>query len=329
MSSYLCDSFGRTIDYLRLSITDRCNLRCLYCMPAAGVDLISHEEVLRFEELLRICRILTELGIRSVRISGGEPLLRRGIVDLVRKLKTVKGIEQLSMTSNGVLLGEYIEDLAASGLQGVNISLNTLDEERFCRISRAQSFVDILPVIDRALDLGLRVKINCVVLRGFNEEDIVKLTGLAKNKSIALRFIELMPLGAAGNFQPLREGEVSSMIEREYGKMTAFTLKLGKGPAIYYGLPGFKGYIGFISALSHNFCGVCNRLRLSASGVLKPCLSNDLCLDLRSLLRSNASDMEIIRAIRELIAQKPAGHGFDREHVKGKYIKQEMFRIGG
>ena len=320
----LLDSYGRVIDYLRLSVTDRCNLRCLYCMPSSGVAWISHDEVLRFEELLRLCRILAELGINSIRVSGGEPLVRRGVVDLIRELKAIEGIEQLSMTSNGVMLGEHIDALFAAGLEAVNISLDTIDEEKYRLLTRSEGFANVLSAIDRSLELGLKVKINCVPMRGYNDEDIVKLVSLIKNKNINLRFIELMPLGAAASFQPISSAEVISLIEKAYGTMMPIAMKLGNGPAIYYSLQGFTGFVGLISAMSNCFCSGCNRLRLSASGVLKPCLSSNLSLDLRSLIRGNASDDEIKKSIRELAAKKPERHSFGVD-----IEKKEMFRIGG
>ena len=323
----LVDSFGRTIDYLRLSITDRCNLRCLYCMPPEGVSWMPHNEVLRFEETLRLCRIMAALGISTIRVTGGEPLVRRGAADFVRELKAIGGVGQVTLTSNGVLLGEHLPALAVAGLDAVNISLDTLDEERFRHITRAEGFGGILSAIHRAAELGLRVKINCVPLRGFNEDDIVKLAALAKNSDITVRFIELMPLGAASELQPLAAAEVISLIEREYGPMQPSAVKLGYGPATYYTIAGFTGYIGLISAVSHCFCQSCNRLRLTASGYLKPCLSSDVGLDLRSLVRDGASDGEIAEAVRELVAKKPAGHSFNHADSGANTIN--MYRIGG
>ena len=325
----LVDSFGRTIDYLRLSITDRCNLRCLYCMPPEGVDWMPHDDVLRYEEIFRICRILAALGIGSIRITGGEPLIRKGTADLVRELKAVKGVSRIAMTSNGVLLAENLEALASAGLDAVNISLDTLDGERFRQLTRSEGLEKVLSAVDLALELGLKTKINCVPLRGFNEADIVKLAALAKNKSVTVRFIELMPLGAAAALQPLPADETVSLIEKEFGPMEPSAANLGFGPAAYYALPGFAGHIGFISAVSHAFCGKCNRLRLAASGFLKPCLSSSLGLDLRGLVRGGASDGEIAQAVQELVEKKPAGHSFGGSREKRDHADKQMFRIGG
>ena len=323
----LVDNAGRTIDYLRLSITDRCNLRCLYCMPTEGVSWMPHDEVLRFEETLHICRIMATLGIKTVKVTGGEPLVRRGAVDFIRELKTVDGIDSVTMTSNGVLLGEHLPALTAAGLDAVNISLDTLDGEKFRHITRADGFDSILPAVNQAVELGLKVKINCVPIRGFNEDDVIKLAALAKSGRITVRFIELMPLGEASALKPIPADELVSMIEGEYGPMRPSTVKLGFGPAVYYTLPGFTGYIGLISAVTHRFCNGCNRLRLTAAGFLKPCLTSDIGLDLRGLVRNGVSDGEIVGAIRELVKKKPAGHSFGV--VDNEVNKINMFRIGG
>jgi len=336
LSTILTDQFGRTINYLRLSVTDRCNLRCLYCMPAEGVDRIMHDEVMRFEELIRICRILASLGIGTVRVTGGEPLVRKGVASFIRELKAVEGIGRVTMTTNGVLLGEYLKALVASGLDAVNVSLDTLDEGRFRRLTKGGGVNGILSAIDRVLGFGLGVKINCVPMRGFNEEDIVRLAALARDRNIAVRFIELMPLGVAAGIQPIPIGEVVALIEKNFGILTASPVT-GSGPAVYHNLPGFAGQIGIIGALSRGFCENCNRLRLTAAGVLKPCLSSDLGIDLRSLVRDNASNGDIERAVRELVGKKPAGHSFGGvisgasadADARQDHRNKEMFRIGG
>jgi len=336
LSTILTDQFGRTINYLRLSVTDRCNLRCLYCMPIEGIGRITHDEVMRFEELTRVCRVLARMGIGTVRVTGGEPLVRKGVANFVGELKALEGIERVTMTTNGVLLGEHLETLATAGLDAVNVSLDTLDDERFRRLTKGGGMSGILPAIDRALALGLEVKINCVPMRGFNEEDIVRIAALARDRNIAVRFIELMPLGIAAEMQPLPIGEVVALIEKNFGSLTT-SPATGSGPAVYHGLPGFAGQIGIIGALSRGFCEKCNRLRLTAAGILKPCLSSDLGVDLRRLVRDNASDGEIEGAVRELAGKKPAGHSFGGvaagasvgAGAKQDHRSKEMFRIGG
>jgi cyclic pyranopterin phosphate synthase len=326
------DSFGRTIDYLRLSITDRCNLRCIYCMPPEGVDWMAHNEILRFEEIVRLCRILAGLGIRAVKVTGGEPLVRRGAAELVKNIKTLPGIEKVTMTSNGVLLGEYLDALIAAGLDALNISLDSLDEGSFSGVTRSerQALNSIRYAIERASGLGLAVKVNCVPLRGVNEGELIKLAEMARNSVQAVRFIELMPLGAASSLRPLPAGEVKALLEKEFGPMNQVTGKFGNGPAAYYALPGFAGRIGFISALSHRFCASCNRLRLTAAGLLKPCLASDMSLDLRFFLRGGKSDAEIANAITEFVMRKPERHAFGEATDGGaEHRQKEMFRIGG
>jgi cyclic pyranopterin phosphate synthase len=293
-------------------------------MPDEGVGWIPHDDVLRFEEALRICRILAGLGLESVRGTGGEPLLRRGLDGFVSGLKSVKGIKRVGLTSNGVLLGEQLESLANAGIDALNVSINTMDRDKFARLTRSGGMVNAVSVIDRALEMGLKVKVNTVMIRGFNEDEIVEIAGLAKHKNIAARFIELMPLGEAASFKPFYAHEAAALIEREYGPLQPEAAKLGNGPAEYYSVAGFAGHIGFISPMSRRFCETCNKLRLTASGFLKLCLSSDTGIDLRGLVRGNASDDEIAALILERAALKPAGHCFSES---GGSIN--MFRIGG
>jgi cyclic pyranopterin phosphate synthase len=292
-------------------------------MPAEGVESLSHGEVLRFEEVLRICRIMASLGIETIKVTGGEPLVRKGAADLIAELRAIEGVSRVTMTSNGVLLGNYLPALAAAGLDAVNISLDTLNDERFQELTGIEGLVNVLSAIDMSVELGLRVKVNCVPLKGFNEDDIVPLAAMAKDRDITVRFIELMPLGAASALQPLPTGEVISLIEGAFGPLKPSAAKLGFGPATYYTAAGFTGFIGIISAVSHGFCKTCNRLRLTASGFLKPCLSSDMGLDLRGLVRGGASDGEIAEAAQQLVAAKPAGHCF------GDAGNINMYRIGG
>ncbi|WP_010259667.1 GTP 3',8-cyclase MoaA [Treponema primitia] len=338
----MIDRYGRIIDYLRISVTDRCNLRCVYCMPAEGVEWKPHGDMLSFEEILRLCGIMAGMGIRKVKVTGGEPLVRKGVAGFIAKLKTIPGIEQVTITTNGILLEEFFDEAAADGagrpVDGVNISLDTLDPERFSRLTRTasdafvrgQGLPAILRALDRAQTLGIPVKLNCVPLRGFNETDLAGIAALARNVNRAVRFIELMPLGSAGSLEPIPGAEVAAMLEQAYGKLIPYTGRLGNGPAEYYSLPDFAGKIGFINAVSEGFCETCNRLRLSSGGILKPCLSSDTGKDLRALLRGGAPDADLAAAVAELVAQKPPSHNFsavyERErtnHVSG------MYHIGG
>jgi cyclic pyranopterin phosphate synthase len=327
----MVDGFGRAIDYLRLSITDRCNLRCLYCMPAGlqqGAGWIPHDNILRYEQALRLCRILAGLGVASIKVTGGEPLVRRGAVDFIQKLKSIEGVNQVTMTSNGVLLGESLSSLANAGLDAINISANTLCSSKFKALTRSDYEVNVMQLVDLALGLGLAVKINCVPLHGFNENEIAAIAALAKGRNIAVRFIELMPLGPAASLRPLpADDAIKIIIEEEFGPLKPSSIKLGNGPAAYYTLPGFLGHIGIISAVGRNFCKSCNRLRLSASGILKPCLASDLGLDLMGLIKSGAGDGQIAKAIEGLVKGKPAGHHFGKPGENSGAIN--MYKIGG
>ena len=331
----LRDSLGRLIDYLRISVTDRCNLRCVYCMPGAGISWKPRGELLSFEELLRCCRLMAGLGIRRIKLSGGEPLLRRGISVLIAALKKTPGIEQVTMTTNGILLGEELEKLVDAGLDAVNISLDTLDGETFRRLTRRDECRGGLDKIIRAIEgacaAGLRVKLNCVPLRGINDHEVAAIAALAKDRPVAVRFIELMPLGCAESFEPLRGEETAALLETRYGKLVPLEGKPGNGPAEYFVPEGFTGAVGFINPVSRGFCESCNRLRISSLGFLRPCLSSNLGLDLKALIRSAAADEELKTAILGIVFRKPAHHYFSEVYgdCDAVELPQEMFRIGG
>lgn len=325
----MTDAYGRTIDYLRISVTDRCNLRCVYCMPSRGVEWVPHAQILSFEEILRICHILAAQGIRKVKVTGGEPLVRKGTVGFIQSLKTVKGIDQVTMTSNGVLLEDYLDELTDIGLNALNISLDTLEPDAFRRITLCEGFDRVLAAVGHAVSRGLPVKVNCVPIRELNGSELTRIAALARDNNITVRFIELMPMGRGNAFEPVLSDEVFAMLEREYGALTPFSGKLGNGPAAYYTVEGFQGKLGFISAVSHEFCSNCNRLRLTSDGFLKPCLSADVGLDLRPLLRGGASDAEIEREMEQLVAQKPLRHYFSETRAKAGREQRGMFRFGG
>ena len=328
----LQDSFGRTLDYLRISVTDRCNLRCLYCMPPEGVKYIPHENILSFEEILRIIKIMTGLGIKNIKVTGGEPLLRKGTSAFLKQLKTISGIESVTLTTNGILLGEYL-DVNDCLPDSINISIDALNCERYKHITRSnnENINKILSLIDFLLEKNITVKINCVPIRSVNENEIIPLVSLAKNKNIIVRFIELMPLGTASNLQFIPAKDVMSLIEKEFGLISPYEGIKSNGPAVYYSLPNFKGKIGLINAVSHGFCDTCNRLRLTSEGFLKLCLSSDLGLDLRGLIRSskNISDEEISFAITKIVNQKPKFHSLSDKYGKLERHAKGMFEIGG
>ena len=330
----LIDSFGRTLDYLRVSITDRCNLRCLYCMPPQGVKWTPHESILTFEEILGLTGIMSQLGVKHVKVTGGEPLLRRVVSSFMKNLKTIPGIESVTMTTNGILLGEYLnEDAGQDSLpDGINISLDALNREQYRHITRSEADPKtILLLIESLLEKNIKVKINCVPMRGVNENQIIPITSLAKEKNIIVRFIELMPFGFAGNFAPVPGQETAQMIEMAFGPLSPFNGICGNGPAVYYSLAGFTGKIGFINAVSCGFCETCNRLRLTSRGLLKLCLAEDYGMDLREAIRNGRTDRWLVRAIAEFAAGKPKNHSFCEipgEATRGK-IDFYMSGIGG
>ncbi|MGC9398188.1 MAG: GTP 3',8-cyclase MoaA [Anaerolineae bacterium] len=328
------DAYNRPISYLRISVTDRCNLRCVYCMPAEGVPWRPHEEVLRYEEIETVVRAAAELGISKVRLTGGEPLVRLGIVDLVRKLARIPGVDDLAMTTNGVLLARYAEALAEAGLRRVNISLDTLDAERFRRITRLGELEDVLTGIEAARTAGLRpIKINTVVVRGLNDDEVVALA--AKTLQAGwwnIRFIELMPVGdgelrnAVWEEQVVTAQEIRQKIEAALGTLEPASMQVGNGPARYYRLPGARGTLGFITPISEHFCYQCNRLRLTADGQLRPCLLSNREIDLRTPLRTGADVESVKRLILEGIRRKPRHHHLaEAVHL----VDRGMSEIGG
>ena len=328
----MIDRLGRTIDYLRVSATDRCNLRCVYCMPAEGVPWRSRDQILRFEEIETVVRAAAELGISKVRLTGGEPLVRLGIVDLVRKLAAIPGVDDLSMTSNGILLARYAQDLAEAGLRRVNVSLDTLRPERFTAITRLGSIEQVLAGIEAAHRAGLEpVKINTVVIRGLNDDEVVDFGRKTVSEGWNVRFIEWMPVGSGECLGPgwmdgvVTADEITPRIEQALGRLQPVDGD-GAGPARYYRLPGAKGTLGFITAVSEHFCFHCNRLRLTADGQLRPCLLSDDEIDLRSALREGADEEDIKALILEAIQRKPRSHHLgESQHPE----KRMMSQIGG
>lgn len=322
----MLDGRSRNIDYLRISVTDRCNLRCVYCMPEEGVEWLPHEEILSYEDILRLCRIFAGLGVTKFKLTGGEPLARKGLEQLVAGIREIPTTTSVTLTTNGVLLKEQLPALLAAGLDGVNISLDTLDRERYRMLTRRDELGAVLESLDAALKApGLNVKLNCVPA-GDNRNDWLELTALARGTSLAVRFIELMPLGLGRGLSPCTEELVRGRLEQVYGSMTPYEGMLGNGPCRYYSLPGFQGKIGFISAMSHQFCHGCNRVRLTATGFLKTCLQYHSGVELRPLLLK--SDCELEEEIRTAVLQKPAAHQFLGEHVSGGE-QGMMNQIGG
>jgi cyclic pyranopterin phosphate synthase len=327
------DMYSRPINYLRVSVTDRCNFRCVYCMPPEGVPWRPHDLVLRYEEIEEIVRAAAELGISRVRLTGGEPLVRLGVVDLVRMLAGIPGIEELTMTTNGVFLSRYAAGLAAAGLSRVNVSLDTLRPERFREITRGGDIRDVLCGIEAAKQAGLLpVKINAVVLRGLNDDEVVEFAQKTMDEGWHIRFIEWMPVGEeelsgqAWNDGVVTADEMRSQIEAQLGQLSPAKTSAGNGPARYYRLPGAKGTIGFITPVSEHFCFRCNRLRLTADGQLRPCLLCDEEIDLRTPLREGADVAQIKALILQAIRSKPLEHHLSQCRHPGSRM---MSQIGG
>jgi cyclic pyranopterin phosphate synthase len=325
------DAYNRPISYLRISVTDRCNLRCVYCMPPQGVPKRAHGEILRYEEIETVVRAAAELGITKIRLTGGEPLVRPGIVELVRMLSRVETIDDLAMTTNGILLPGYANELADAGLGRVNVSLDTLRPKRFERITRGGKLEDVLAGMEAARTAGLEpVKVNTVVIRGMNDDEVVDLA----RKTVEgwhVRFIELMPVGngvaIAGNWRErvVTAREIRGQIEATLGPLEPAKVS-GGGPARYYRLAGAKGTLGFITPISEHFCYRCNRLRLTADGRLRPCLLAEYEIDLRTPLRAGADAEQIKALIVQAIERKPSRHHLDECQSP---VGRVMSEIGG
>jgi len=324
----LSDTFQRPINYLRVAVTDRCNLRCIYCMPEEGVVSMRHSDLLKYEELYTIIKAGVELGITRVRITGGEPLVRLGIVDFIRIISGIPGLEDISMTTNGIFLRHFAADLRAAGLHRVNISLDTLKADKYKAICRGGEVNQVLSGIEAARDAGLNpVKINVVVMKNSNDEEILDFARKTITDGWNVRFIELMPFTGHNGQTP--QGIPTRDLKKQLdplGKMEPTRTSRGNGPAKYYRFPNASGTVGFITALSEHFCFSCNRLRLTADGKLRPCLMSEDMLDLRGPLRSGISDQELKRLIQQAVTAKPMGHHL----VEGQRPNDRPFcQVGG
>ena len=325
----MLDKLNRKIDYLRISVIDRCNLRCVYCMPEEGIESIHHDEILTYDEILRICEIVSKLGIRKIKITGGEPLVRKDIVNLIRDIKNIDKIEQVTLTTNGILLHEMLDDLYDAGIDAINISLDTLNKDNFKKITRRDGLEKVLMSIDKAYDLGIRVKINCLAIRDFNLRELVEIASFAKDREIDVRFIELMPIGFGKKYNQIDNDEILSILESRFGTFEIVTEKRGNGPAKYYRNQNMKGCIGFISAISHEFCESCNRIRLTSSGFLKLCLHYNKGIDLKGPIRNGISDEDLKKLIHNTIWNKPISHKFGHANGEQDIELKNMVQIGG
>lgn len=330
----LIDPFHRPITYLRVSVTDRCDFRCVYCM-SENMDFLPKRELLTLEELDRVCSVFISLGVRKLRITGGEPLVRRNIMEFFRSISRHigNGLDELTLTTNASQLARFADELKSIGVRRVNVSLDTLDPQKFAEITRWGRLPQVLAGIDAALDAGIRVKINTVALKGFNEDELFGLVDWAGGKGMDISFIEVMPMGDIGNESRLDQfwsiRELRSRLDSRY-PLKDLDISTG-GPARYAEVSGSGQRIGFITPLSHNFCESCNRVRLTCTGTLFMCLGQEGSADLKSPLRSNPnSDTALVSAIREAVERKPKGHEFDysRQRVAGQ-VARHMSHTGG
>ncbi|MBF0152691.1 MAG: GTP 3',8-cyclase MoaA [Magnetococcales bacterium] len=330
----LKDLHGREIRYLRLSVTERCNFRCHYCRLAAGEGEESRHDPLTSAEILRLVHLFAQLGVGRFRLTGGEPLLRRDIRDLLANMMTLPGVDEISLSTNAFLLAEMAQDLKNLGLRRVNISLDSLDQATFAHITRGGDLAQVLAGIDAALEAGLApVKINMVVMGGVNDNEIPAMIDYARDKGVLLRFIETMPVGVAGAAvmgHYLSAAEIRSRILTSYGSdLVPVDHAIGNGPANYFRITGLGVDIGIISALSQHFCDTCNRVRLTSWGDLVLCLGREDRVNLRDALRSGADDAALRELILQAIRHKPQGHGFQSASVSDNNYPHAMATLGG
>lgn len=318
----------KKIDYLRLSITDRCNLNCIYCTPIERSQFLTHNEVLRYEEMAKIVSCFVKAGIRKVRITGGEPLIKKGIIDLARMIKRINGVEELSMTTNGVYLKTFARQLRNGGLDRINVSLDTLKKERFKRITGSDFFNNVWEGIEEALEIGfLPVKLNMIPMQGINDDEILDFAALSLKYPVIVRFLEFFPVNNRSDVlksRLIKSDVIKEKITKERGKMESVSEIRGNGPAEYYKLKDGKGLVGFISGATANFCNRCNRIRIDCAGRVSPCLFSGCIYDLRSLLRDNKRDDEILARIKQIFKMKSQ---YKKEIIDTRRI--EMSGIGG
>lgn len=323
------DRYSRVIDYMRISVTDRCNLRCTYCMPAEGIQPLAHKDILRYEEIIRIVAVAAKLGVKKIRITGGEPLIRKNLSFLIASIHDIEGIEDISLTTNGSLLRKHARELAAAGLNRINVSLDSLNPDRYREITRGGDIDVVFEGIYEAQEAGLSpIKLNMVPVRGCNDDEIEAFAQLTMKTPYHVRFIEFMPMGGSelwGRDKYISTEEIRKRVEA-VAPLSPVKLRRS-GPARYYRFENAPGVIGFISPITHHFCNSCNRLRLTSEGKLRPCLFSETEIDLKSAIRAGASDEEIERLLRLSVEIKPKGHEIN--HEKSFDHLKPMSRIGG
>lgn len=321
----MTDNYGREVNYMRVSITDRCDLRCRYCMPE-GCEKVSMSQILTYEEIERICRVAAGLGINRIKITGGEPFVRIGCTDLIRSIKAIEGIEEVTVTTNGQTLSRYIDELREIGIDGINISLDSLDPENYRYITGGGELAKALKSIEAAAGSGIKTKVNCILQKGSNEDELFDLAGLAFSHGIDVRFIEEMPVGAGKLKAGISNDEVLKRLRERWPGLEPDESIHGNGPAVYYKLAGVPGAIGLISPIHGVFCADCNRIRLTSQGKIKPCLCYDAVIDVVPALAG--TDEDIADALRRAILAKPKAHRFGDTDFEGAE-RLLMSQIGG
>jgi len=327
----LYDNHGRVINYMRLAVTDRCNLRCYYCMPESGIDYLPRQELMTYEEMLRIISIFAKQGITKIRLTGGEPFLRKDLMSLITKISAIPEIEQINITSNGTLLIDKIDALKRLGINSINLSLDSLDRERFFKITRRDDFQKVMDCLDALLAADFKVKINMVVLAEQNTEDIIPMVELAKHKNIDVRFIEEMPFNGTdgkGNIEFWSHTKILQHIQATYPNIQ--TIQNEKySTSVNYKIEKFKGNFGIIAAFSRTFCGTCNRIRLTPQGTIKTCLYDNGVFNVRDLMRSGATNEQLTTTLQTALGHR-AKDGFEAEQKRFNFpVSESMATIGG
>ena len=330
----MLDKFDREINYLRVSITDRCNLHCSYCRPKEGISLRGHDDILRYEEIIRIVSMAVKLGLIKVRITGGEPLLRRGFIEFIASLNKIQGLQDISLTTNGILLEEYAQGIFDAGIHRINISLDSLNKEKYFRVTNGGNLEAVLRGIAKAEEIGFSpIKINTVAIKGFNDDEVLAFAKLAVDKPFQMRFIELMPMGQYNLAHGADYLPVTQLMQKISAKFELEQIKVKEnksaGPATIFRIKGGRGEIGFINPVSSHFCSTCNRLRLTADGRLRACLIKEEEIDLKKALSEKCSDSVLERLIREAILLKPKQHDLDCSDRHLKKCHRDMSEIGG
>lgn len=332
MSSIIYDNHGRPINYVRIAVTDRCNLRCSYCMPEHGITYLPKKNLLTFEEIERLVQVLASLGITKVRLTGGEPFVRTDIINLIKKIKSIEGINELHLTTNGVLTSPYIPQLKSLGINSVNLSLDTLDKDRFFQITRRDEFDKTMESLNLLIENQIPVKINAVVMKGKNIDDIIPLIELTKNHSISVRFIEEMPFNGEGSHYSQLHWTYKKILEyiTQYYPSVQKIQDPKNSTAYHYKIPGYTGTIGIIAAFSRTFCGTCNRIRVTAQGELKTCLYDSGVFSIRDLMRSGCTNQDLKNALANAFANRPKdGHEAEQNRTNHKPVNESMSTIGG